>query len=272
MTRAAVAATKGSCYRQFCHFVPGVFRRSFTACCLLASLLTAAAGATENSGSNTERDNMLEAIEESVRQTAAYTGRSRLSARVMQQMAAVPRHEFVPEYQRSRAYLNTPLSIGHKQTISQPLIVALMTDFLEPEAGDVMLEVGTGSGYQAAVLSGLVQQLYSIEIIPELASRAATDLERLGYDNVEVKAGDGYLGWPEHAPFDGIIVTAAADEIPAPLLEQLKVGAKLLIPVASAGGYQELLVVEKSADGTLSSRSILPVRFVPLTGDHQDTQ
>ncbi|MCZ6831035.1 MAG: protein-L-isoaspartate(D-aspartate) O-methyltransferase [Gammaproteobacteria bacterium] len=210
---------------------------------------------------------MLEAIRESVRQTADYTGKSRLSDAVMQQMGTVPRHEFVPQQQRARAYLNTPLGIGYEQTISQPLIVALMTDLLEPEPGDVMLEVGTGSGYQAAVLSGLVGTLYSIEIIPELASRAEADLKRLGYDNVVVKAGDGYLGWPEHAPFDGIIVTAAAQEIPPPLLAQLKPGAKLVIPVETGVGYQELLVVEKAADGSVSSRSVLPVRFVPLTGE-----
>lgn len=210
---------------------------------------------------------MLEAIKQSVRDTADYTGKSSLSDAVMQQMANVPRHEFVPEQQRARAYLNTPLSIGHQQTISQPLIVALMTDFLQPEAGDVMLEVGTGSGYQAAVLSGLVRTLYSIEIIPELATRAADDLQRLGYDNVVVKAGDGYLGWPQHAPFDGIIVTAAVQEIPPPLLAQLKPGGRLVIPVETRVGYQELLVVEKAEDGSITSRSILPVRFVPLTGE-----
>lgn len=210
---------------------------------------------------------MLEAIKQSVRDTADYTGKSSLSDAVMQQMANVPRHEFVPEQQRARAYLNTPLSIGHQQTISQPLIVALMTDFLQPEAGDVMLEVGTGSGYQAAVLSGLLHTLYSIEIIPELATRAADDLQRLGYDNVVVKAGDGYLGWPQHAPFDGIIVTAAVQEIPPPLLAQLKPGGRLVIPVETRVGYQELLVVEKAEDGSITSRSILPVRFVPLTGE-----
>jgi protein-L-isoaspartate(D-aspartate) O-methyltransferase len=214
-----------------------------------------------------EQQDMLEAIEESVRQSADYTGISRISDAVMQQMASVPRHEFVPDSQRGRAYLNTPLSIGHQQTISQPLIVALMTEFLEPRPGDVMLEVGTGSGYQAAVLAGRVDTVYSIEIIPALAERASADLERLGYDNVVVKAGDGYLGWPEHAPFDGIIVTAAAQKIPPPLLEQLKPGAKLVIPVETSVGYQDLLVVEKAEDGSVSSRSVLPVRFVPLTGE-----
>ena len=211
---------------------------------------------------------MLDAIEESVRQTADYTGKSRLSEAVMEQMGTVPRHEFVPAHQRPHAYLNTPLSIGHEQTISQPLIVALMTDFLEPEPGDVMLEVGTGSGYQAAVLSGLVSELYSIEIIPELAQRAAADLQRLGYDNVVVKAGDGYLGWPEHAPFDGIIVTAAGSRIPPPLLDQLKPGGRMVLPVGDLFSVQHLILVEKALDGTLTTRQILPVRFVPLTGGH----
>ena len=217
---------------------------------------------------NRQRAQMLEAIRESVIRTAEYTGRSELSSRVMAQMGSVPRHEFVIPEEKANAYLNTALAIEHGQTISQPLIVALMTDFLNPQPGDVMLEVGTGSGYQAAILAGLVEQVYSIEIIEELATSAAAVLKRLEYDNVTVKAGDGYLGWPEHAPFDGIIVTAAADNIPPPLVQQLKPGAKLIIPVASAGGYQELMVIEKLASGETTSRSILPVRFVPLTGEH----
>ena len=237
---------------------------------ILASLLLSLlpGGGTLADTQNEERTYMLEAIRESVARTAEYTGKSELSARVMEQMATVPRHEFVIPEQQSRAYLNTPLPIAHGQTISQPLIVALMTDFLEPKATDVVLEVGTGSGYQAAILSGLVAQVYSIEIIPELAASANAVLERLGYDNVSVRAGDGYLGWPEHAPFDSIIVTAAADEVPTPLVEQLKTGARLVIPVASPGGYQELLVIEKLPDGSTSSRSVLPVRFVPLTREH----
>jgi protein-L-isoaspartate(D-aspartate) O-methyltransferase len=193
------------------------------------------------------RDDMLEAIRDSVVRTAPYTGRSELSERVMQAMGEVPRHEFVIPEQQSRAYLNTALPITHGQTISQPLIVALMTDFLEPEPGDVVLEVGTGSGYQAAVLAGLVKHVYSIEIIAGLTEQATAVLKRLGYDNVTTKTGDGYLGWPEHAPFDGIVVTAAAEHIPPPLVEQLKPGAKLIIPVGSTFGGQELLVIEKQA-------------------------
>jgi protein-L-isoaspartate(D-aspartate) O-methyltransferase len=212
-----------------------------------------------------ERQDMLEAIERSVRDSAEYTGRSELSDKVMGAMASVPREEFVlPEY-RHLAYLNRPLPIAAGQTISQPLIVALMTELLEPQPDDVILEVGTGSGYQAAVLAGLVKQVYSIEIVPELAESAARVLSRLGYANVTVRAGDGYAGWPEHAPFDGIIVTAAAEQLPPPLLEQLKPGGKLVIPVGEHNGFQELLVVEVDESGEINRETVLPVAFVPLT-------
>ncbi len=216
------------------------------------------------------RMDMLEAIRDSTADTVDYTGRSKLSDRVMAAMAAVPRHEFVTDSMKSRAYLNTALPITHGQTISQPFIVALMTDFLDPEPDHVVLEVGTGSGYQAAVLSGLVKHIYSIEIIAGLTESAGEVLGRLGYENITLKTGDGYLGWPEHAPFDGIIVTAAADNIPPPLVEQLKPGGKLIIPVEGRGGFQELILVEKGENGSTKERSVLPVRFVPLTGDHQD--
>lgn len=215
-----------------------------------------------------EREYLLQAVEESVRESASYTGRSELSARVMAALAAVPREEFVIPAYRHRAYDNTPLPIGSGQTISQPLIVALMTDLLDPQPGDVILEVGSGSGYQAAVLAELVKHVYGVEIVEELARRGAATLARLGYDNVTVRAGDGYAGWPEHAPFDGIIVTAAAEEIPPPLLSQLKPGGKLVIPVGEEHGYQELLLVTVDASGEISERSMLPVRFVPLTGGH----
>jgi protein-L-isoaspartate(D-aspartate) O-methyltransferase len=214
-----------------------------------------------------QREGMLQAIRESVRDSADYTGRATLSDPVLAAMGTVPRDEFVPAHLRHLAYQNTPLPIAAGQTISQPLIVALMTDLLDPGADDVILEVGTGSGYQAAVLAELVKQVYSVEIVAELAAGAAEVLERLGYANVTVRAGDGYAGWPEHAPYDGIIVTAAAEEIPKPLLRQLKPGGKLVIPVGEEHGYQELLLVTVDADGELSSRSVLPVRFVPFTGD-----
>jgi protein-L-isoaspartate(D-aspartate) O-methyltransferase len=239
-------------------------RRWLTPALLLCAMM---ASGSDNSEISAQHQFMLDAIRHSVRDSADYTGRSELSPRVMQAMATVPREEFVlPEY-RHLAYQNTPLPIEAGQTISQPLIVALMTDLLDPQATDVIYEVGTGSGYQAAVLAELVAHVYSIEIVEPLARDAAATLQRLGYDNVTVKAGDGYAGWPEHAPFDGIIVTAAAEHIPPPLLEQLKPGGKLVIPVGEHRGYQELLLVEVDEQGEISKRSVLPVRFVPLTRD-----
>jgi protein-L-isoaspartate(D-aspartate) O-methyltransferase len=214
-----------------------------------------------------ERAAMLQAIRDSVRDSAYYTGREELSPRVMDAIGSVPREEFVPAAYRHLAYRNSPLPIAADQTISQPLIVALMTDLLDPQPEDVILEVGTGSGYQAAVLSPLVRQVYSVEIVPELAKGASDVLERLGYDNVSVRQGDGYAGWPEHAPFDGIVVTAAPDHIPAPLLQQLKPGAKLVIPVGEVNRGQDLLLIEVDETGAISRRSVLPVRFVPLTGE-----
>jgi len=223
---------------------------------------------TNNADLLAEREGMLRAIAESVHDSAGYTGRSELSDAVMRAMAQVPREKFVPPAYRQQAYYNTPLPIGAGQTISQPLIVALMTDLLAPQADDIILEVGTGSGYQAAVLAQLVKHVYSIEIIPELATGAAAVLAELGYNNITVRAGDGYAGWPEHAPFDGIIVTAAPETIPPALLQQLADGGKLVIPVGTEHGYQELLLVEVDEAGQINKRSVLPVRFVPLTGDH----
>jgi protein-L-isoaspartate(D-aspartate) O-methyltransferase len=220
---------------------------------------------SQSAAASAQRKEMLEAIRESVRSSASYTGRNELSAGVIAAMASVPREEFVPPAYRHLAYDNSPLPIDAGQTISQPLIVALMTDLLDPQPGDIMLEVGTGSGYQAAVLSELVDHLYTIEIVEELAASATKVLAKLGYNNVTVRAGDGYAGWPEHAPFDGIIVTAAAEKIPPPLLQQLKPGGKLVIPVGADRGYQELLLVEVDEHGDIEKRSVLPVRFVPLT-------
>lgn len=181
--------------------------------------------------------------------------------RVLEAMRAVPRHRFVlPDWQ-DRAYDDTPLPIAAGQTISQPYIVAVMTEAARLEADAVVLEVGTGSGYQAAVLSPLVRQVYSVEVVPELARTSAALLADLGYGNVTVREGDGYAGWPEHAPFDAIIVTAAPPEVPAALREQLKVGGRLVVPVGV--GHQELLVIERTADG-FSETSLMPVRFVPM--------
>jgi protein-L-isoaspartate(D-aspartate) O-methyltransferase len=189
----------------------------------------------------------------------------------MAAMAGVPRDEFVPPELRHRAYDNGALSIGEGQTISQPFIVALMTDLLEPRPNHVILEIGTGSGYQAAVLSGLVRQVISIEIIPHLAKLATARLQQLGYHNVRVLTGDGYRGLPEQAPFDGIIVTAAASHVPPALFDQLKPGGNLVIPVGLPNLNQELLVVSKDQNGTRHTRSVLGVIFVPLTREENRT-
>jgi protein-L-isoaspartate(D-aspartate) O-methyltransferase len=203
-----------------------------------------------------------------VRVYAGYAGDDPFSDAVLEVVGRVERHRFVPPGQVRYAYENRPLPIGHGQTISQPYIVALMTDLLEPGEDDVVLEVGTGSGYQAAVLAELVDQVYSIEIIEALATSARERLHRLGYDNVTTKLGDGYYGWEAHAPFDSIIVTAAASHVPPPLIEQLKPGGKMVIPVGGRFMTQLLLLLEKGDDGEIVTRQIGAVRFVPLTGEH----
>ncbi len=185
------------------------------------------------------------------------------NSRVLEAMARVPRHAFVPADQRSQSYEDGPLPIGHGQTISQPYIVAFMTAALDPKPGDRVLEIGTGSGYQAAVLAGLVAEVYSIEIVAPLAQRAEADLQRLGYGNVKVRAGDGYRGWPEAAPFDAIIVTCAPEHVPQALVNQLKAGGRMMVPVGPTDGVQELYLLRKRPGG-LETRAVLPVRFVPM--------
>ncbi|MBI4006174.1 MAG: protein-L-isoaspartate(D-aspartate) O-methyltransferase [Gammaproteobacteria bacterium] len=208
---------------------------------------------------------MLSGIAEEARATAIYTGRPLFSNQVMTALASVPRHKFVPETLKRQAYINSPLPIGCGQTISQPYIVALMTDLLDIENGEaVVLEVGTGCGYQTAVLAEIAKQVYSIEIIDELAEQATLRMKDLGYANVAIKSGDGYQGWPEHAPYDGILVTAAAIETPITLIQQLKPGGRLVIPVGSQGTAQDLMLVEKGDDGSVTQRPILPVAFVPF--------
>ena len=212
-----------------------------------------------------ERGRMMEEIAALMRETRAETGRAALSGSVAAAMAKVPRHEFVPDSERRNAYANRPLPIGLGQTISQPYIVALMTELMEVRPGDRVLEVGTGSGYQAAVLAELAGAVYTIEIVEPLAREAAERLNKLGYRNVTAKTGDGYRGWPEHAPFDSIMVTAAPREVPQPLIDQLKAGGRLVVPVGGQAAGQTLLLIEKRPDGSISRRSILAVRFVPLT-------
>ena len=185
-------------------------------------------------------------------------------------MRAVPRHAFVPAHLRGQAYADSPLPIGHDQTISQPYIVALMTELLELTPESKVLEVGTGSGYQAAVLAHLTPHVYTIEIVEPLAERAARILRELGYDSIQCRRGDGYLGWPEHAPFDAVIVTCAADDIPPPLWAQLKPGGRMVIPVGEADAVQQLVVIRKTEDGERRSRTVIPVRFVPLTREPHD--
>jgi len=187
---------------------------------------------------------------------------------VMLAMNNVERHRMVPASQRRYAYENRPLPIGHGQTISQPYIVALMTELIEPDPDDVVLEVGTGSGYQAAVLAELVERVYSIEIIAALATSSKRRLESMGYDNVTTQLGDGYFGWEEHAPFDAIVVTAASSHVPPPLIEQLKPGGLMIIPVGGRFMTQTLLLLEKTDDGEIITRQYGAVRFVPLTGKH----
>jgi len=195
-------------------------------------------------------------------------GQKGFDDRVLQALREVERHRFVPQRLWPEAYANHPLPIGHGQTISQPYIVALMTDLIDPDKNDIVLEVGTGSGYQAAILSRLVEQVYSIEIIEPLARQAKDRLAQLGYDNIDTRLGDGYFGWQEQAPFDAIIVTAAASHVPPPLIEQLKPGGRMVIPVGGRFAVQYLLLLEKTASGEILTRQITAVRFVPLTGEH----
>jgi protein-L-isoaspartate(D-aspartate) O-methyltransferase len=208
---------------------------------------------------------MIAEIAAMARATAAETGRPAMAPEVLAAMEKVPRHRFVPARLRAYAYENRPQPIGSGQTISQPYVVALMTDLLAPRREHRVLEVGTGSGYQAAVLAELAGAVYSIEIVASLGREAARTLTELGYRNVHVRIGDGYQGWPEEAPFDGIMVTAAAPDIPQPLLEQLKPGGRLVIPVGGRFGGQDLLVVDKTPDGKTTIRRSIAVRFVPLT-------
>ena len=211
------------------------------------------------------RERMIAEIEQLVRETRRETGRAALDVRVIAALRKVERHRFLPPGFSAQAYDNRPLAIGAGQTISQPFIVALMTDLLNVAPGDKVLEVGTGSGYQAAVLAEIVRAVFSIEIIEPLGREAARALAAAGYRNVQTRIGDGYAGWPDEAPFDGIIVTAAAPYVPQPLIDQLKNGGRLLIPLGEPQGVQSLFVIDKDVRGTVTRRKVLDVRFVPLT-------
>jgi len=215
---------------------------------------------------------MLRDIRREATLTRRLTGKDALDEKVMEAMKKVHRHLFVPEESRIVAYANGPVPIGYGQTISQPYIVALMTDLLNTQPDHVVLEVGTGSCYQSAILSRLVKQVYTIEIVEDLAKQARERLQRLGYANVEVRAGDGNFGWPEHAPYDGIIVTAAAPFIPQALIDQLKTGGRLVIPVGQPYLHQELMVVEKKENGKIDTRDVLAVAFVPLTAGNGESR
>lgn len=215
---------------------------------------------------NSAIEKMLDTIRRECDFTSGLTGINAFPSNVLDAMAKVVREDFVPDDLKPYAYDNNPLPIGCGQTISQPYIVALMTTLLIPDESKVILEVGAGSGYQAAVLATLIKKVYTLEIVPELAERTEKLLARLGYDNVEVSHGDGHKGFPRHAPYDGIIVTAAAKYIPAPLKEQLKPGGRLVVPVGMPYSTQHLMLIEKDKQGAFVTRDILPVAFVPLTG------
>lgn len=240
--------------------------RSLTACLLYAFLLLAGSGAPDVNADDysRERARMIEVIERHLRTAPLERADEKFDPRVLDVMARTPRHLFVPDGERGRAYDDRPLPIGYGQTISQPFIVAFMTHMLKPKADHVVLEIGTGSGYQAAILAPLVRRVCTIEIIPELGESARQRLEDLGYDNVQKRIGDGYYGWEDCGPFDSIVVTAAGDHLPPPLIEQLKPDGRMVMPVGGAFVMQHLVLATKGADERVYSRSLLPVAFVPL--------
>jgi len=241
------------------------WRRTLALCAVLALLLPGGVAGRDQERHAERRAEMIRVIERHARGTARTLGRRHIDAAVLQVMEQTPRHLFVPERLREEAYADRPLPIGYGQTISQPFIVALMTDLLAVEPDHVVLEVGTGSGYQAAVLAPLAGRICSIEIIPQLGRAAAALLTKRDYANIQTRIGDGYYGWPDCGPFDGIIVTAAASHVPPPLIEQLKPGGRMVIPVGGPFATQRLMLVEKQAGGQVTTRQLLAVSFVPLT-------
>lgn len=219
-------------------------------------------------GYQMQREKLVNLIRVEVAMTHEFLGQGELEQKVLDAINKVPRHEFVSDDEKPYAYDNRPLPIGYGQTISQPYIVAVMTDLLKLKKGDKVLEIGTGSGYQAAILAELTDKVYTIEIVEELAKQGAANLKRAGYDKVKTRTGDGYYGWEEEAPFDGIIVTAVASHLPPPLIKQLKPGGRMIIPVGGQFMMQYLVLVTKDKDDKVTTRQLLPVRFVPLTGKH----
>lgn len=213
---------------------------------------------------------MVDVIESEVKYTRSYIGKDKLDPRVMDAMGKVPRDEFVPDDLKRMAFDDGPLPIGHGQTISQPYIVALMTDMLQLEPEHIVLEIGTGCGYQTAVLSLLCKKVYTMEVVAELGEAALTRLKKMGYNNVESNIGNGYDGWPEHAPYDGIIVTAASSHVPEALVKQLKPGGKMAIPVGLPYMHQELMLIEKNMQGEINSKTLLGVSFVPMIEEESD--
>ena len=236
---------------------------------LFAASGLAMAAETRDTAFVSERNALATEVAHDLDRIRPGSTKSELRKQVLGAIRSVPRHEFVPESLRIEAYQNRPLPIGHGQTISQPTVVALMTELLAPRAGQRILEIGTGSGYQAAILAALGAEVFTIEIIPALGERASKHLARLGYHNVRARVGDGYHGWAEHAPYDAIIVTAATNHIPPKLIEQLKPNGHMAILVGNPFGQQQLILATKDESGRVTTQKVLAVRFVPLTGDAQ---
>ena len=266
-TRGADGPYNGGMKRSPCTCRRGGIR-VFLGLGLVLLAYCVAAAADDEAAFAAQRERLLREVDADVSRLAINLGFSKLSPQVRDALRAVPRHRFVPPEQRRNAYLNRPLPIGFGQTISQPLIVAVMSELLQIQPGDRVFELGTGSGYQAAVLAALDAEVYSVEIVPQLGERAAAALLQSAARKVVTKVGDGYFGWETKAPFDAIIVTAAGDHIPPPLIRQLKPGGRMVLPVGGRYFTQQLVLVTRDAAGTVSTRELLPVSFVPLTGSH----
>jgi protein-L-isoaspartate(D-aspartate) O-methyltransferase len=253
--------------RSLCICRQGVIR-VFLGLGLVLFAYSIAAAADDEAAFAAQRERLLREVDADVSRLEVNLGFRKLSSRVREALRTVPRQRFVPPEQRRHAYLNRPLPIGFGQTISQPLIVAVMTELLQIQPGDRVFELGTGSGYQAAILAALDAEVYSVEIVPQLGERAAAALLQNAARKVVTKVGDGYFGWEKKAPFDAIIVTAAGDHIPPPLIRQLKPGGRMVLPVGGRYFTQQLVLVTRDAAGDVSTRELLPVSFVPLTGSH----